>query len=64
MMAAMLGAIVAVTLLVPDVSAVERAYQQVLRYETVERGGGGRAGRFLGRPGACRAGHEPAALEL
>lgn len=34
----MLSAIVAVTLLVPDVQAVERAYQQVLDYQTVERG--------------------------
>jgi len=34
----MLSAIVAVTLLVPDVSAVERAYRQVLDYQTVERG--------------------------
>lgn len=34
----MLSAIVAVTLLVPDVAAVERAYGEVLRYETVERG--------------------------
>lgn len=34
----MLSAIVAVTLLVPDVDAVERAYQQVLEYQTVERG--------------------------
>jgi len=34
----MLSAIVAVTLLVPDVGAAERAYQQVLRYQTVQRG--------------------------
>jgi hypothetical protein len=34
----MLSAIVAVTLLVPDVGAVERAYQQNLDYQTVERG--------------------------
>ena len=34
----MLSAIVAVTLLVPDVQAVERAYRQVLDYQTVERG--------------------------
>ena len=34
----MLSAIVAVTLLVPDVDAVERAYRQVLEYQTVERG--------------------------
>lgn len=34
----MLSAIVAVTLLVPDVGAVERAYQQSLDYQTVERG--------------------------
>jgi len=34
----MLSAIVAVTLLVPDVQAVERAYHQVLDYQTVERG--------------------------
>jgi catechol 2,3-dioxygenase-like lactoylglutathione lyase family enzyme len=34
----MLSTIVAVTLLVPDVEAVERAYQQVLDYQTVERG--------------------------
>ena len=33
-----MSAIVAVTLLVPDVDAVERAYQQVLSYETVARG--------------------------
>jgi len=38
MIAAMLSAVVAVTLLVPDVSAVERAYQQDQSYETVERG--------------------------
>ena len=34
----MLSAIVAVTLLAPDVQAVERAYQQVLDYHTAERG--------------------------
>jgi len=34
----MLSAIVAVTLLVPDVQAAERAYRQVLDYQTVERG--------------------------
>jgi hypothetical protein len=34
----MLSAIVAVTLLVPGVQAVERAYRQVLDYQTVERG--------------------------
>jgi len=34
----MLSAIVAVTLLVPDVDAVERAYGEVLSYRTVERG--------------------------
>ena len=34
----MLSAIVAVTLLVPDVEVVERAYQQSLDYQTVERG--------------------------
>jgi catechol 2,3-dioxygenase-like lactoylglutathione lyase family enzyme len=34
----MLSAIVAVTLLVPDVEAVERAYQHTLDYHTVERG--------------------------
>jgi catechol 2,3-dioxygenase-like lactoylglutathione lyase family enzyme len=33
-----LSAIVAVTLLVPDVEAVERAYQRELSYQTVERG--------------------------
>lgn len=34
----MLSAIVAVTLLVPDVDAAERAYQGTLAYRTVERG--------------------------
>ena len=34
----MLSAIVAVTLLVPDVAAVERAYRHSLDYRTVERG--------------------------
>jgi catechol 2,3-dioxygenase-like lactoylglutathione lyase family enzyme len=34
----MLTAIVAVTLLVPDVDAAERAYQHTLAYHTVERG--------------------------
>ncbi len=34
----MLSAIVAVTLLVPDVGAAERAYQQSLHYQTVQRG--------------------------
>jgi len=34
----MLSAIVAVTLLVPDVDAVEQAYQHTLDYQTVERG--------------------------
>jgi catechol 2,3-dioxygenase-like lactoylglutathione lyase family enzyme len=34
----MLSAIVAVTLLVPDVEAVERAYGEVLNYRTVARG--------------------------
>jgi catechol 2,3-dioxygenase-like lactoylglutathione lyase family enzyme len=34
----MLSAIVAVTLLVPDVQAVEQAYQRTLDYQTVERG--------------------------
>jgi catechol 2,3-dioxygenase-like lactoylglutathione lyase family enzyme len=34
----MLSAIVAVTLLVPDVEAAERAYRDTLSYETVERG--------------------------
>jgi catechol 2,3-dioxygenase-like lactoylglutathione lyase family enzyme len=34
----MLSAIVAVTLLVPDVAAIERAYGEVLSYRTVERG--------------------------
>lgn len=34
----MLSAIVAVTLLVPDVQAAERAYQGALHYQTVERG--------------------------
>jgi catechol 2,3-dioxygenase-like lactoylglutathione lyase family enzyme len=34
----MLTAIVAVTLLVPDVDAAERAYQDTLAYQTVERG--------------------------
>jgi catechol 2,3-dioxygenase-like lactoylglutathione lyase family enzyme len=34
----MLSAIVAVTLVVPDLDAVESAYQRVLRYQTVERG--------------------------
>ncbi|NJD30289.1 MAG: hypothetical protein FIB04_00165 [Gammaproteobacteria bacterium] len=34
----MLSAIVAVTLVVPDVEAVERAYRRELGYETVERG--------------------------
>ncbi len=34
----MLSAIVAVTLVVPDLEAVERAYQQTLSYQEVERG--------------------------
>jgi catechol 2,3-dioxygenase-like lactoylglutathione lyase family enzyme len=34
----MLSAIVAVTLLVPDVDAAEQAYQRTLSYQTVERG--------------------------
>ena len=34
----MLSAIVAVTLLVPDVDAAEQAYQRALSYQTVERG--------------------------
>ena len=34
----MLGAIVAVTLLVPDVDAAEQAYRRTLAYQTVDRG--------------------------
>ena len=52
----MLSAIVAVTLLVPDVGAAERAYGEVLDYQTVERGriapeqaGGWNAAALAGR---------------